>query len=53
MQWEQFLPRPGFVSKNFHARPGCRQKSSLRISGVGSKSQMLKKFAVLGGEAGF
>ena len=30
-----FYPNQVLLSKNFHSRPGCRQKSLLRISGIG------------------
>ena len=36
-----FCPDQVLLSKNFHSRPACRQKSLLRNSGVGSGGQNL------------
>ena len=36
-----FCPDQVLLSKNFHPRPGCRQKSLLRKSGVGGGGQIL------------
>ena len=41
LQRERFCPDQGLLSKNFHPRPNCRQKSFLRKSGVGDGGQNL------------
>ena len=38
---EQFLPDQVLLSETFQSRPGCRQKSLLRISGLGGGGQNL------------
>ena len=38
-----FLPDQVLLSKSFHSRPGCRQKSLLRNSGVGGGVESLSQ----------